>query len=59
MVTFLPRMRVAMVCPIESIDSIVDIVACMRVHDVDDDEKPEAVGLVYEILEVIRGALTG
>ena len=53
MMAFLACMRVAMISAIESIYSIVYIVRCMRVHDVDYHEKPKTVSFVNQILEVV------
>ncbi len=53
MVAFLACMGIAMISAIESIDPIVYIVRCMRVHDVDYHEKPKTVSFVHQILEII------
>lgn len=46
-----------MICPVKPIDSVVNVVGGMRVDYVNDDEQTHAMGLVNQILEVVRGAL--
>ena len=47
-----------MICAIEPIDAVVDVVRGVRVHDVDDDKDAKAVSLVNEVLKVIWIALS-
>ena len=54
---FLASMRVAVVCAVEPVNAIVDVVRCMRVHYIDDHLDAKPVGLVNQILEVVGGPL--
>ena len=47
-----------MICPIEPIYAIVDVVGSVRVHNIDDDKDAETVGFVNQVLEIIRIALS-
>ena len=47
-------MKVAMVCPVKHIQSIVDVASSMRVDNVQNHIEPKAVSLVHQILELVR-----
>ena len=58
MVTLFTGVRVAVVCAIKAIDTIVDIVAGVGVHNVDNDEQAETVRLINQVFEVVWVSLT-
>lgn len=59
MVSTFSSVREAVVCSIESIDTICNIRGGMRVHQIDDDSDAHGMGLVDKVLEVVGGARSG
>ena len=53
----LTSVAIAVICSIKAIDTIVDIVARMRVDYINNDEETKTVGFVHQVFEVIRSAL--
>ena len=57
MVSFLACVRITVICAIKAIDTIIDIVRCVRMNDVDNNLDSEAMRRVNQVLEIVRCAL--